>query len=372
MIEGTADPRFARLREAFASCVADGLETGGAVAVYADGRLVADLWGGHADAAMTRPWQKDTLVNVWSVTKGVMALAVAMAVERGKLAYDKPIATWWREFGRNGKETIDLDLVMSHRAGLNGLAVPLDTGQLLRWTPYVDALAAMAPLYPPGSVCAYHALTYGHLTGEPLRRADGRSPGRIVAEDIAGPLGVSFHIGLPEAEDHHAAEMIAGPGTNDWLDMVLASPCPESCANPRPDALAPNTRAWRAAEIPGGNGHGNARSLATIYGTLAAGGGSLLSKSVLAEATRQRFSGDDVSFGLPSTWAAGFRLGDPDAGPKASPRAFGHAGWGGSIAFADPDAGIGFAYVTRHMRGFETLDPRRERLSNAVYEALGT
>jgi CubicO group peptidase (beta-lactamase class C family) len=370
VIEGSTDPRFAKVRDAFASGFADGLETGGALAVVADGRLVVDLWGGHADPAGAQAWRPDTLVNVWSVTKGMMALAIAMLVERGKLAYEAPIANVWPEFAANGKGAITLDLVLSHRAGLNGLRTPITLEQLCQWKPYADALAAMEPLYSPGSVCAYHALSYGHLTGESLRRVDGRTPGRFVVDEIAKPLDAPFLIGLPLSEESKVAVLIEGPGCNDWLNEVRSSPHPEAVDNPPLRATDPNKRIWRESEIPGGNGHSNARALARVFGVLALGGGKLISRQALASATRQRFDGMDASFNLPTTWAAGFRLGDPDFGSSSSKAAFGHGGWGGSIAFADPESGLGFAYVTNRMLGFDAVDPRRERTSTAVYEAL--
>ena len=173
-IAGTTDPRFARVREAFAANFASGLEHGGSVAVLLDGKPVVELWGGHADAARTRAWEQDTLINVWSCTKGVVALAIAMLVERGKLDYAAPVARWWPEFAANGKAAITLEQVLSHQSGLNGLAVPMDEAGLLAWTPYVEALAGMAPLWEPGSRAIYHALSFGHLAGEILRRVDGR------------------------------------------------------------------------------------------------------------------------------------------------------------------------------------------------------
>jgi len=374
-IEGTTDPRFAGVREAFASCFADGLETGAAVAVMVDGKLVADLWGGHSDAAATKPWQRDTLVNVWSATKGVMATAIAMAVERGQLTYDAPIAGIWPEFAANGKEAISLDIAMSHRACLQGLTEPMDEAGLYDWFPYVQALAAQAPLFPPGSLCVYHALSYGHLTGETLRRADGRFPGRFIAEDIAGPLGLDFFVGLPSEHDHRAAEMIEGPKTSDWLALIDESGWGQSMHNPEIRALHPNHRAWRAAEIPGGNGMGDARALATLYGVLARGGAlgdvRLLGADAIAAATAERYRGPDASFGSDTAFGAGFRLAG-DGGEMGHARAaFGHSGWGGSQAFADPDARLGFAFVTHRMLGFDDgIDPRRMRLIEAVYDAL--
>ena len=369
-VHGHADPKFARLKDAFTSTFADGLEKGAGVAVMVDGKLVADLWGGAANAAGTKPWREDTLVNVWSVTKGVVALAVAMLVERGKLQYDAPIAKHWPEFAANGKERVSLDQTLSHTAGLHGLTVPMDRAGLCAWTPYVNALAVMAPIYEPGTRHVYHALTYGHLAGEPLRRADGRSIGRFISEEIAGPLGVPFFVGLPESEDHRAAEMIEGAQAADWVTEVSKSPFPQASANPAPVATDPNLRAFRAAEIPGGNGQATAGALATIYGGLANGKSPLLSKQGLAAATRIRFDGMDESFNLPAKFGAGFRIDDPDFGGRGAPGTFGHAGWGGSITFGDTDAKVGFAFVTSHMLGFDTFDPRRKRLVDAVYDAL--
>lgn len=371
MMGGRVDPKFARLRGAFASCFADGLEHGAAVAVTVDGRLVADLWGGHADAAKTRPWTRDTLVNVWSTTKGVAALAFAMLVDRGKLRYEDAVAEAWPEFAANGKAAITFDTALSHQAGLHGVSSPMTLQGLYDWHPYAKALAEMAPLWAPGSRCVYHAISIGHLMGEPLRRVDGRTIGRFVAEEIAGPLDVPFFIGLPEREDHRVAELIEGPKASDWVTETLAGDYPQMISNPDVKATTPNSRAWRAAEIPGGNGHGDARALAAIYGELASGGGKLISKDGLAQATRLRFDGIDAASQMPACFGAGFALRDTSFGARPSRASFGHAGWGGTVAFADPEAKIGFAFVTSHMLGFDdSVDPRRERLIGAIYDAL--
>lgn len=374
-VEGVCDPRFARVRDAFASIFADGLEHGAGVSVVAGGRVVVDLWGGHADAAKTRPWRRDTLVTIWSSTKGVVALGIAMLVERGKLDYAAPVACWWPEFAAGGKERITLDLVMSHQAGLNGLSVPMDEAGFFAGTPYTQALAAMTPLWEPGSRCIYHAFTYGALAGEPIRRVTGGSVGRFVADEIAGPLGADFFIGLPEREDARAAEMIEGPNASNWLAQVQSTPFPHSCVNPVPRALWPNDRAWRAAEVPGANGHATANALARIYGMMAAGGTwegkRPLGRATIEEAARPRVRGIDDSFGTPTAFAAGYQIEDAVYEGRASPQTFGHTGWGGTIGFADLGAGIGFGYVTSRMLGFEDeVDPRRKVLIDAVYDSL--
>ncbi|TPL23474.1 beta-lactamase family protein [Mesorhizobium sp. B2-4-9] len=374
VIEGSCDPRFSRLRDAFAANFAQGLDHGGAMSVVIQGRTVVDLWGGYADAARNRPWRQETLTNAWSSTKGMVALAIAMLVDRGKLDYAAPVARYWPEFAAGGKERITLEQVMSHQAGLNGLTVPMDEAGLLAWVPYVDALAAMSPLWEPGSRCVYHAFSFGHLAGEVLRRVDGRSVGRFVAEEIAGPLGADFHIGLPEKEDRRAAEMIEGPYASDWIDFVRATPFPHSCNNPAPRALAPNDRAWRAAEVPGGNGQSTANGLARIYAMMAVGGtwegNCFLGAATIAEAARARIRGRDDSFAAPAAFSAGYQIEDPVYAGCASAQTFGHNGWGGAIGFADPAAGVGFGYVVNRMLGFDDSDPRRQALVDALYDAL--
>ncbi len=367
-ISGQADTRFTHLKDAFASSFADGLELGGGVAVMLDGKMVAELWGGHADAAKSKPWARDTLVNVWSCTKGVLATAIAIAAERGLLRYDVPIANYWPEFAAEGKDKITLDLVMSHRAGLNGWTAPLSEDTLHDWEKTCALLAAQKPISEPGSVCAYHALTYGHLAGAVLQRVTGQTPGAFIRSEIAQRLGADFHVGVPESEDHRCAEMIGGRGVSDWIDAMQKTAFPHSTRNPTPQATAPNNRRFRAAEIPGGNGHGTAAGLAAIYGDLMRDASQLMSKETLALASRMRFKGTDESFDSPACWAAGFALLDI---ARASPSTIGHGGWGGAMGFGDPEARLGFAYVTNHMLGFDDgIDPRRQRLIDAVYDAL--
>lgn len=369
-INGFTDPRFDHVQEAFARSFADGLELGGAVAVVLDGTPVVDLWGGSADGA-GRPWERDTLVNVWSTTKAVAALAMAMLADRGKLDMSRPVADYWPAFAANGKAAITMDQALSHQAGLDGLAGPIRLHDAYDSATFAAAVADMAPLWAPGSRMVYHAFTLGALMAEPLRQIDGRSMGRFIADEIAGPLGIAFHLGLPLAQDHRVAELVEGIGASDWLAFLRASPYPHSALYPAVPATAPNSRAWRAAEIAGGGGHSDAISLARLFGGLADGSSPLISAEGLAAALRPRFDGLDAVNQLPVRYAAGFRLNDPAFGPQSSPDSFGHCGWGGSFAFADPGARLGFAFVTRNMLGFsDGIDPRRARLLQAVYDVL--
>jgi CubicO group peptidase (beta-lactamase class C family) len=375
LVSGNTSPRFAAVREAFARSFADGLELGAALAVVVDGETVVDVWGGHRTLDRSVAWQADTLVNVWSVGKGVMALAIAMLADRGQLDYAAPVARYWPEFAANGKGAITVDQVMSHQAGLDGLSVPLSDEALYQWQPVVEALAAMAPLWPPGSCCVYHPLTYGFLTGELIRRIDGRSAGRFIAEDIAKPLQLDLHIGLAAADDPRAAQMSVGAKAYDWVRQGEKSAYPAAFQNRNLDASAPNQRAWRAAEIPGANAHSDARSLARLYGALARGGElggvRLLSPQGLANAVAVRFDGLDAAFLAPTVFGAGFRRDAVGFGPHVGPGNFGHTGWGGSVAFADPARGLGFAFVTNHLLGFDDgVDPRRQRVLDTVYQAL--
>ncbi len=375
MTDGFTAPGFEAVRAAFERNLGDGLEHGGAVAVWRRGKPVVDLWGGTRDLAGRLPWQRDTLVNVWSVGKGVVALAVAMLVERGTLDYAAPVARYWPEFAANGKQHITLDQVMSHQAGLDGLPVPLSDAQRFAWHPVVEVLAAMKPNWEPGSACVYHAETFGYLAGELVRRVDGRSIGTFVAQEIAEPLTLSFYFGLPAAQDHRVSEISASDKAYDWVRQGATSAYPHAYRNQTFSATAPNDRAWRGAEMPAGNGQGDARSLAKVYGALAAGGmvdgHQLLSSRTLARAVAERFNGVDAGSGAPTVFGAGFRIGAVGFGPHVGPGHFGHTGWGGSVAFADPSRSLGFAYVTNRMLGFDDgVDPRRHRLLDAVYAAL--
>jgi CubicO group peptidase (beta-lactamase class C family) len=381
-IDGHCDPRFTAVREQFFANFTERGDVGAAVCVYQDGVRVVDCWGGHADAARARPFGPDTIVSVASTTKGMVALCAHMLAERGKLDLDAPVAGYWPEFAQAGKQDIPVRWLLSHRAGLPAIGPALPAGALLDWTAMTRAIAATTPWWTPGERHGYHAITYGHLVGEVIRRADGRTVGAFLRDEVAGPLRADFFIGVPEQADGRAAEVLPPPpGEATIWDTILADP--ESVAGrtflnpPRTPELV-NTRAWRAAEIPAANGHTSARGVARVYAALARGGEldgvRLLAPVTIERAIEEQSRGRDAVLTLPTRFASGFMLGMPagifDCGPGR--RTFGHPGRGGSIGFADPDARIGFGYVTnQYVTGTAKHPDRRvASLVDAVYAAL--
>ncbi len=340
-IEGTCDTRFERVREAFAENFEKRGDVGAAVAITVDGRSVIDLWGGHADKARMRPWTRDTIVNVYSATKGFAATCVNRLADKGFVELDAPVARYWPEFAQAGKEHLPVRFILSHRAGLTA------------------ALAAEQPWWEPGTRHGYHALTLGYLLGEIVRRVTGKTIGAYCREEIAGPLGLDFHIGLEAKHDERCAELIAAPPPpSGQPNPLAATDDPESITmkaiNNPPGALrvgTVNSRPWRAAEIPAANGHTNARAIARFYGALS-------------------YGPDAVMYGLPSRFGLGYRLSHPAARYGPNPHTFGHTGAGGSLGVADPDTRIGFGYVMNQMGSSMFVDPRVAALLDALYASL--
>lgn len=375
-IHGTIAPGFEAAREAFAANFArdgDYREVGASFAAFHRGKLVVDLWGGSADRARTRPWTQDTLINVWSSTKGVTATAVAILVDRGLLRYEDRVASHWPEFAQGGKAAVTIAQVMSHQAGLPGFVEPTTIEDMFYWDGCCAKLARQTPVWPPGSASSYHAMTYGWLAGEIVRRVAKKSIGRFVQDEIAGPLAADIFIGLPENLDARAAEMIGPKRT------PVFPPLPDAAlmalTNPQQNPEAPNMRAWRAAEIPAANGQASAMGLARLYAALAnggaLGGARILSPATIARMTAPATSDGraDMFLGFVDAWGMGMALNKPGIyGPN--PRAFGHSGWGGSFGCADPDAGVAIAYVCNQMGPDLVGDPRTAGLCAAVIGAV--
>ena len=387
-IRGHCDPRFEAVRETFAEGFRSRNEVGAAVAATVDGEPVVDLWAGHADQAKTRPWERDTLVNVYSTTKGMTAICAHRLVEEGRLSFDAPVSEYWPEFAEAGKKEIPVRWLLGHRAGLPAVRDPMPAGSLYDWEAMTKALAAERPWWTPGEKHGYHALTYGWLVGEVVRRITGRSLGTYFREQFGDPLGLDFHIGLAESEHARAAEMspMAPPQEGvEGLDLAgIIMKEPESMTarafmNPPDMALGPNVPEWRSAEIPGANGHGTARGLARIYGALARGGEvdgvHVLGADAIARCHSEQSHGDDEVLGIRTRIGLGFFLSQDRAGARLGPnaRAFGHPGAGGSLGFADPDAKVGFGYVMNRMGPHILLDPRATALIDSLYacEASG-
>jgi CubicO group peptidase (beta-lactamase class C family) len=382
-IEGSCDRRFEAVRQAFAENFDKHGEVGAAVAVTIDGRPVVDLWGGFADKARTRPWIRDTIVNVYSATKGFAATCVNRLADQGLIDFDAPVARYWPEFAQTGKERLPVRYILSHRAGLPAIRKTLPADTLIRWDVMVSALAAEEPWWEPGTKHGYHALTLGYLLGEIVRRVTSHTIGAYCREQIAGPLGIDFHIGLDSREDARCAEVIAAPPPPPGETNPLAGDGdPESITmkaiNNPPGALklsTVNSRAWRGAEIPAANGHTNARAMARFYGCLACGGDldavHIMSPAQIQAAyTEQSYGPDVVMVGMTSRFGLGYRLTQPAAPYGPNPHTFGHTGAGGSLGFADPDARIGFGYSMNQMGSARLLDPRVAILLKALYSSL--
>jgi len=381
-IHGTCDPRFDRVRECFREQIANPEELGAALVVTVGGRTVVDLWGGYADGARSREWTPDTLVNVFSTTKGMAALCAHRLADQGKLDLDAPVARYWPEFGRAGKDAIPVRWLLDHSAGLAAVERPLAAGAMCEWEVMTAALAEQPPLWEPGSEHGYHALTFGWLVGEVVRRITGRSLGSYFRDEVAGPLGADFWIGTPAELDARIAELVHAPLPTQAEGSVLAELLSrakpwalKSFLNPLPPPGGINGRPWRAAEIPAGNGHASARGLARVY-TALAGGGTLdgvevLSPAQIDVARSSQRHGQDLLLPFPTHFALGYQLGTEAEPIGPNPGAFGHAGAGGSFGFADPEARIGFGYVVNRMEsGMFVIGRRATALMNAVFEAL--
>ncbi len=379
--QGENAARFARVREAFDKSF-EGGEVGAALAVTVDGETVVDLWGGHRDAAKTLPWQRDTIVNVYSTTKGMTAICANRLAEQGTLDLDAPVAQYWPEFAQAGKGAIPVRWLLSHRAGLAAIRETIPAAARYDWKFMTEALAAETPWWEPGTSHGYHALTYGYLVGEVVRRVDGRTLGTYFREELAEPLGLDFWIGFGPELDARVADMIPAPPSPPGVPNPFAAAAqnPESLvgrtfSNPVMETGAVNSRAWRAAEIPAANGTGTARGLARIYGALAREGEldgvHVLSPAQIERAnTEQSFGRDEVLSPLHTRFGLGFFMTQPMIPFGPNKRSFGHPGAGGSIAFADPDARLGIAYVMNQMQVGLAGDARGFRLIAEVYEAL--
>ncbi len=380
-VHGYCDERFEIVKKAFAENFESGLDIGASLAITLEGKFVVDLWAGYADAAKTIPWEQDTIVNVYSTTKVMTAICVLMLVDRGLLDLDAPVAKYWPEFAQNGKEELPVRYFLSHTAGLPGWDKKVPYEVLYDWDRCVTLLASQKPWWEPGTKSGYHAITFGYLLGELVRRITGKTLGTFFREEIASPLKADFFIGLPEEHDSRVAELIP-PKTPLILKIITRPPFiwllkrfhigARVAINPDLPIHATKTRAWRGAEIPAANGHGNARSIARIGAAIACGGEldgiHLLSKSTIEKALEEQSYCKDLVLGVPLRFGLGFALPSKEI-ELLNPRTFIWGGLGGSIALMDLDAKISFAFAMNKMF-MGLLDISRSlRLVNALKEA---
>lgn len=371
-VHGFVQDRFAPVRKAFEANFAAG-DLGASFCATAEGETVVDLWGGWADPAHTRPWEKDTIVNVYSTTKTMTALTALLLADRGALDFDAPVAKYWPEFAANGKAGVKVSHLMSHAAGLSGWKEKISTEDLYDWEKCTALLAAQAPYWEPGTAPGYHALTQGYLVGEVVRRITGKSLGTVFREEIAGPLGADFHIGLPASEDARVAELVPipkGEGIESRNETDLQR---NMSTNPGIDVSATKTRGWRGAEIPAAGGTGNARSVAEIHAILANGGVAkgkrFMSEAGCRKALELQVEGTDLILGAPTRFGLGFGLAGGMV-PLPNPNSMFWGGYGGSIVIIDMDARTTLSYVMNKMAGTTTGDMRGFSLAMATWQAL--
>jgi CubicO group peptidase (beta-lactamase class C family) len=363
VVHGHCDARFEIVRDALAQAIAGGEETGAAIAIDVGGELVVDIWGGYADAARTRPWTTDTIVNVWSSTKTVTALAGLMLIDRGLVEATAPVASYWPEFAANGKQDIEFRHLLTHSSGVSG------------WEQSTAALAAQAPWWPPGTASGYHALTHGHLIGEVLRRVTGKTLKEFVRDEIAGPVGADFQIGARPEDTERIAEIIPATEPFDIPLDQLSEPAMKTFAGAPSPEIA-NTAAWRAADIGAVNGHGNARSLARILSAISLGGTvngvQLLRPDTVESIFEVQCDGPDVVLlGHPLRWGLGFGLPQRRTVPFVPDgKICFWGGWGGSWETMNPDHRTTFAYVMNRMGPGVEGSERTARYLTRFYEAL--
>jgi len=392
-IEGACEPRFSRVRDAFAAAFSRNREVGAAIAFMVDGEMVVDLWAGHLAADKKRPWTRDTIANTYSTTKGMTATCIHVLVERGRIDLDAPVADYWPEFAAAGKSRIPVRWLLTHQAGLPAIREPLPGETLYDWDAMTEALAAEAPWWEPGTRHGYHPVTFGFLVGEVIRRVSGRSVGAFFREEIAEPLDADFQIGLPAEEDARVADMIGGlvpprstgPDSKVRLKGPLAQFVTEMADpttmvgaafnNPKLPPNAVNTRAWRGAEIPAANGHGSARALARVYGALARGGElggvRILQEETIRRARSEQVAGPDATLAsMPMRYGLGFMLRSDFMPFSPHPDAFGHPGAGGSIGMADPETRTGFGFVMNKMSMGLVGGPTGFAVLKAFFETL--
>jgi CubicO group peptidase (beta-lactamase class C family) len=377
-IEGKCEPRFEAVRGALAQYLDSGEELGASLVVDIDGDLVVDMWGGFCDQARTAPWTESTITNVWSSTKAVTSLAALMLADRGELDVDAPVARHWPEFAAGGKEGVLVRHLMSHSSGVSGLEQPAVVEDLYDWPTATSRMAAQAPWWAPGTASGYHALNYGHLVGEVVRRVSGKPLKQFVAEEIAGPLGADFQIGAAEADWGRIADVVPPPPLP--LDFDALGPdslTVKTLTGPFIEADVANTPGWRRADLGAVNGHGNARSVARVMSVVArgghAGGVRLLHPETIEKVFTEQINGIDLVLGVPLRFGIGYGLPVPELLPWIPDEKICYwGGWGGSMIIMDTGRRMTISYVMNKMGPGIIGSERSAAYGQAIYEALAT
>lgn len=371
-IHGLCPERFSGVRAAFEDNFAAGQELGARFSLVERGDLVVDLWAGFADRQRAKPFDERTLTPVFSTTKAIAALLIARLVDAGKLDYAQRVADVWPEFAQAGKAAITIEQVMSHQEGLSGFPDEMEPSLWFDWDAVCAKLAAMAPLWPPGTASGYHPITFGYLAGEIFRRVDGRTMGTALREDLARPFGLDLWIGLPDAEHDRVADLQRPNGLPNFGEINAATKA--AFLTPWSSPAGRGQAEWRRIEIPSANGHATAPALARLIGALAndgwLDGETILSPALIAEASRERIHGQDLVLPFVMSWGAGFMRNSAVKVWGPGEQTFGHSGWGGSCAFADPETGLAGAYVMNKQSTDLIGDARAKRLIEAAYAAL--
>jgi len=370
IISGHTASGFDAVRDAFEENFAEDLELGAGFAAYLDGELIVDLEAGFTDRKKTKAWTPDTLVPVYSVSKGISALVVAMLVDQGKLNYETRLAHYWPEFAAHGKDKVTVAEALSHQAGVPGFATLINPGLWLDPPALATRLAEEPPLWTPGTGSGYHPTTWGYLVGELVWRVAGRTLGTILREDVCAPLDIDFHIGLPEAEHDRVADLkrpTALPDLGEITDEARTAFLTKWASPNRGGAE------WREIEIPSANGHGTASAVAKLYSAYATGGKigelELFSPETFKALTRERCFGQDRVLPFEISFGAGIMANTNLAfGPERN--SFGHSGWGGSAAFGDAERNLSAAYVMNRQSNILLGDPRSKRLFASLYGCL--
>ncbi|MFI8537564.1 serine hydrolase domain-containing protein [Streptomyces aquilus] len=374
-LNGTVSPTFEPVRDAVEDQLRSGAEVGLSLVVDVDGQQVVDLWGGHRDAARTQPWQRDTITNVWSITKNVTSLAALLLVDAGELDVYAPVARYWPEFAANGKQDVEVRHLLSHASGVSGLDHPARIEDLYDVRAAAARMASQKPWWEPGTASGYHVLNYGHLVGELVHRLTGQSLRDFVHQHIVQPSGADFQIGLRDADVERVTDVIAAP-----LDIAPPTLDHDTAAyktftGPPFEPGMANTPAWRAAELGGANGHGNARSIAEILAPIARAGaaahGQLLKPDTIGLIFDEQSNGADLVSGMHLRWGIGYALPDRRTLPWIPDgRIAFWGGWGGSMAIMDLDRRMTISYVMNNM-GADLLGSQRSAAyTTAIYQAL--